>query len=333
MYTEEKIQRFCDLLTKENKERLLTEGFSAANTEYFIKHAIAHYHIGNKYARVDIGGSGRYMVELDTECIYGIKGYGVIHRGHSYGTLDTIDDYYWGRYRAVKRVKHNPNGNGKGKKAIDTVSSIIAFEQGELGEEDTIALFQHLINTGEVWSLQGFYGRTASDMIEAGLCVLGKEGHKNYWGGYVPSRYEVKKGTKGSEDYARKMTGTNKIFDNPRRPTHRSKVVGKKGKLTMAINIPQFKPFIVELERAVKLKRGEKRTLWKCSGKPSMPKATAILKRMGFDVASSKAYFNKHHAGCDCEILWNVDPSARRDKVRIFSNPKGKITHSMIAKI
>lgn len=112
-------------------------------------------------------------------------------------------------------MKKNPSGNGKKKKAIDAVSSIIAFEQGELDEEDTIALFQHLINTGEVWSLQGHYGRTASDMIEAGLCVLGKEGHRDYWGNYIPSRYEVKNGTKGSEDYARKITHTNKIFDNP----------------------------------------------------------------------------------------------------------------------
>ena len=43
---------------------------------------------GRKYTRVDVGMSGRFMVENDTGAIYGIKAYGVIHRGHYYGTLD-----------------------------------------------------------------------------------------------------------------------------------------------------------------------------------------------------------------------------------------------------
>ena len=42
------------------------------------------------------------MVELSTGNIYGIKAYGVIHRGHFYGTLDTINDYDWSEYVARK---------------------------------------------------------------------------------------------------------------------------------------------------------------------------------------------------------------------------------------
>jgi hypothetical protein len=61
---------------------------------------------GKKYTKVDIGGSGKYMVDLNDGAIYGIKAYGVIHKGHQYGTLDTIDDWFWGGYKAfLKTVK------------------------------------------------------------------------------------------------------------------------------------------------------------------------------------------------------------------------------------
>jgi hypothetical protein len=30
--------------------------------------------------------------------------------------------------------------------------------------------WQHLIDTGLAWQLQGWFGRTASDMIESGFC-------------------------------------------------------------------------------------------------------------------------------------------------------------------
>lgn len=37
-------------------------------------------------------------------------------------------------------------------------------------EQDIIAAFQHLIDSGVVWRLQGSYGRAAQGLIEAGLC-------------------------------------------------------------------------------------------------------------------------------------------------------------------
>jgi hypothetical protein len=53
----------------------------------------------------------------------------------------------------------------------DHVDFIIRFEGGELeSEEELIEGFQQLIDSGIVWSLQGFYGRTAADLINRGVC-------------------------------------------------------------------------------------------------------------------------------------------------------------------
>lgn len=54
------------------------------------------------------------------------------------------------------------------KEKFDEVGAIIAFEQGELNDEGVIELFQHLVDNGHAWSLQGFYGRTARALIDAG---------------------------------------------------------------------------------------------------------------------------------------------------------------------
>lgn len=53
----------------------------------------------------------------------------------------------------------------------NTCSCMIAWEEGTLGDDSTIALFQTLIDSGVVWQLQGCYGRTAERLIEAGLCT------------------------------------------------------------------------------------------------------------------------------------------------------------------
>lgn len=51
----------------------------------------------------------------------------------------------------------------------DYVGAIIDFEDGNLSEDETIRLFQYLVDTGLAWRLQGSYGRTANSLIEAGL--------------------------------------------------------------------------------------------------------------------------------------------------------------------
>lgn len=88
---------------------------------------------------------------------------------------------------------------------MNTPDSLIAYEEGELSSEDTVALFQALIDDGTAWKLQGCYGRMASDLLQAGYCMLGLAGHRDAYGNYVPSRTEVKPGTKGSPEYCDQM--------------------------------------------------------------------------------------------------------------------------------
>jgi hypothetical protein len=53
---------------------------------------------------------------------------------------------------------------------MPTVEMIMDYEAGELELDDTLTLFQELIDTGLAWRLQGHYGRTAQRLIEDGYC-------------------------------------------------------------------------------------------------------------------------------------------------------------------
>jgi hypothetical protein len=48
------------------------------------------------------------------------------------------------------------------------VDKLIDYEHAMLTDEEVVELFQELVDTGLAWSLQGSYGRTARDLIEAG---------------------------------------------------------------------------------------------------------------------------------------------------------------------
>jgi hypothetical protein len=50
----------------------------------------------------------------------------------------------------------------------DAVGIAEGFIESE-SEEQTIAAWQHLVDTGLAWTLQGWFGRTASSLIEQGI--------------------------------------------------------------------------------------------------------------------------------------------------------------------
>lgn len=53
---------------------------------------------------------------------------------------------------------------------MPNIDALIAFENGELDDDQVIAFIQDGIDKGWVWALQGFYGRTAKSLIDAGYC-------------------------------------------------------------------------------------------------------------------------------------------------------------------
>ena len=65
-----------------------------------------------------------------------------------------------------------PNDHSTDDGGYDSVDALMRYEASELDEAGTIRLFQHLVNNGLAWKLQGSYGRHARDLLKAGLIRL-----------------------------------------------------------------------------------------------------------------------------------------------------------------
>ena len=79
--------------------------------------------------------------------------------------------------------------------------------EDDIDELDYYRSIQRAINA-KSWAFQGSYGRVMMQAISSGKCLLGKEHAFDYYGNRVPSRYDVKDGTKGSEGYVYECSGS-----------------------------------------------------------------------------------------------------------------------------
>jgi hypothetical protein len=52
---------------------------------------------------------------------------------------------------------------------VINIDMLTEYEQGSMSEDDAVEMFQDMVSTGIVWELQGHYGRTAAQLIRAGL--------------------------------------------------------------------------------------------------------------------------------------------------------------------
>ena len=56
------------------------------------------------------------------------------------------------------------------KPKMDNVDAIMIAEGNlDVSEEEQIEAWQHLVDTGLAWKLQGFFGRTAQRLIDEGV--------------------------------------------------------------------------------------------------------------------------------------------------------------------
>jgi hypothetical protein len=89
-----------------------------------------HYHVGKTYARFDIGGSGAFMVEIETGNVYGIKGYGKVYKDQNSGNI--YDPGFKGAILMRDRFRYGhftnePDGMGRvNSKNLNALLKVIA---------------------------------------------------------------------------------------------------------------------------------------------------------------------------------------------------------------
>lgn len=75
------------------------------------------------------------------------------------------------------------------KENFGLLTKMIDFETGTLGFEQTIKLFSCLVKNGMAWTLQGFYGRTATRLIDNGYIDIQGNINEELLNMYIPQEF------------------------------------------------------------------------------------------------------------------------------------------------
>lgn len=126
---------------------------------YDVYHSEGGYRIEN----LETGLRSVQMTQEETERVLREKQY------QKLTGYEVVDGQAWARHQTGQFCDCEECTGPDLTGAYDQVAAIMAYEQGDLDEDETIELFAALVETGVAWQLQGSYGRTAMALIEAGL--------------------------------------------------------------------------------------------------------------------------------------------------------------------
>ena len=108
---QQEIKQLIEGLNFSEVERLKAEGYlnecffnaSGTLTEAYTWEAKEK----KKYIYLDVGGSGAFMIEIETGLIFGIKGYGSPNKLKCYGSVfDMLDLFKFGKFLHSKRFDY-----------------------------------------------------------------------------------------------------------------------------------------------------------------------------------------------------------------------------------
>ena len=81
----------------------------------------------------------------------------------------TWDDESPNAFKATQNEPTSKESTQEPDAHMSQIDAMLAWEDGNISEDEAIHLFQGLVDSGLAWQLQGMYGRQAMRFIDAGL--------------------------------------------------------------------------------------------------------------------------------------------------------------------